>query len=203
MKIICIGRNYLAHINELHNKVPQNPVIFLKPDTAIPQKKMPFFIPKFTDDIHFEAELVIRINKNGKNISERFARKYFEEITIGIDFTARSLQNQLKQKGLPWELAKSFDGSAPIGEFIPVSELASLTEIDFRLEVNGTTRQTGNSRNMIYPIEKIISFVSGYFTLKKGDMIFTGTPEGVGAVHKGDKLEGYIGDKKLLMVHVR
>lgn len=203
MKIICVGRNYAEHARELNNQLNENPVIFMKPETALLEKRQPFFMPAFSNEIHHELELVIRINKVGKNIEERFAHKYFDEITAGIDFTARDLQQQLKSKGLPWELSKGFDGSGPIGEFIPVKEFESLKNIPFHLNVNGETMQRGNSADMIFSFEKIISYVSSFITLKKGDIIFTGTPAGVGKVKIGDKLEAFISDKKLLTVNIR
>lgn len=203
MKIICVGRNYADHAKELNNPVNKTPVIFLKPETALLQKRQPFFIPGFSNEIHHELELVLRINKVGKNIAERFAHKYFDEITVGIDFTARDLQQQLKSKGLPWELAKGFDGSAPVGEFISINELESLENINFYLNVNGQLKQQGNSADMIFNFSKIIAYVSGFITLKKGDFIFTGTPAGVGKVNAGDKLEAYIEQKKLLTVNIR
>lgn len=201
MKIICIGRNYQAHAKELNNDVPDEPVIFLKPDTArIPGKKV-FFLPDFSQDVHHELEVVLKISKNGKHISEKFAHKYIEEISLGIDFTARDLQNKLKSKGLPWELAKAFDASAPTGKFVPIANYPS--ELDFRLDVNGKTVQRGNTRDLIFSFAKIISFASSYFTLLKGDLIFTGTPAGVGPVHKGDKLEAFLFEEKLLDLDIR
>lgn len=203
MKIICIGRNYAAHVKELNMQQNEEPVIFMKPDTAIPQRGMPFFYPKFTQDVHHEVEIVLKINKVGKNIAEKFAHKYFDEITVGIDFTARDLQSGLKAKGLPWEIAKAFDGSAPVGTFLPKDALADLKSIDFFLRLNNQIRQHGNTSLMLFSFEKIISYVSTFFTLKKGDLIFTGTPEGVGAVKTGDTLECIIGNEKLLTVNVR
>jgi acylpyruvate hydrolase len=203
MKIICIGRNYALHIKELNNAVNENPVVFMKPETAVLQKRQPFSIPGFSDDIHHEIELVLKINKVGKNIAEKFAHKYFDEIGLGVDFTARDLQQQLKTKGLPWELAKAFDGSAPVGNFLDKSLLDMKNGIDFHLLVNNELKQKGNSKDMIFSFSRIISFVSAYITLKKGDLIFTGTPEGVGKVKIGDKLEGFIGDQKLITVQVR
>lgn len=203
MKIICVGRNYAEHAKELNNPLNESPVIFMKPETALLQKRQPFFIPSFSDEIHHELELVIRINKVGKNIAEKFAYKYFDDLTVGIDFTARDLQQQLKSKGLPWELAKGFDGSAPTGEFIPVKNFESLSNINFHLNLNGKTVQKGNSGDMISSFSRIISYVSGFITLKKGDFIFTGTPAGVSKVIIGDKLEAYIGEQKLLTVNVR
>ncbi len=203
MKIVCIGRNYAAHARELKNEVPGQPVIFLKPDTAVPQRRMPFFLPAHSRNVHYEVELVIRIERNGKNIAERFARKYYKDITVGIDFTARDLQDESKKKGLPWEPAKAFDGSAPVGTFIPIDTLDTVGGIDFRLLLNGAEVQHGNSRNMLFSFDRIIAYVSSFITLKEGDLVFTGTPEGVGPVADGDKLEAFIGNKKLLTVNVR
>lgn len=203
MKIICIGRNYALHVKELNNTINEDPVVFMKPETAILQKRQPFFLPRFSGEIHHEIELVLKINKTGKNIAEKFAHKYFNEIGLGIDFTARDLQQKLKAKGLPWELAKAFDGSAPVGGFIDKKLLDAESGIDFHLLVNGELRQKGNSRNMIFNFNKIISFVSSFITLKIGDLLFTGTPEGVGPVVNGDKLEGFIGSQKLLSVQIK
>jgi acylpyruvate hydrolase len=204
MKIICIGRNYADHIAELHNEVPTAPVIFMKPETALLQRNQPFFVPDFSQDIHHELELVLRVSKNGKHIEEKFAHTYFDAIGLGIDFTARDLQSELKKKGLPWELAKAFDGSAPIStSFKPAGEFADLANIDFHLEVNGEVRQRGNSSLMLHPFAKIISFVSQYITLKMGDLIFTGTPSGVAAVKAGDQLSGFLEGEKILDVAVR
>jgi len=204
MKIICIGRNYADHIAELHNEVPTAPVIFMKPETALLQRNQPFFVPDFSQDIHHELELVLRVSKNGKHIEEKFAHTYFDAIGLGIDFTARDLQSELKKKGLPWELAKAFDGSAPIAtNFKPVADFADLANIDFHLEVNGEVRQRGNSSLMLHPFAKIISFVSQYITLKMGDLIFTGTPSGVGPVKAGDQLNGFLEGEKILDVSVR
>ncbi|MEO5570841.1 MAG: fumarylacetoacetate hydrolase family protein [Bacteroidia bacterium] len=203
MKIICVGRNYTEHIKELNNAANETPVIFMKPDTALLQGRLPFFIPKFSNEIHHEVELVLKVNKNGKNIAERFAYKYFDEITVGIDFTARDMQQQLKSKGLPWELAKGFDGSGPVGQFIPVKEMESLKNINFHLNINGELKQKGNSSHMIFSFEKIISYISEFITLKNGDLIFTGTPAGVSRVNKGDKLEAFLEDTKLLTVNIK
>ncbi|GAA4371399.1 fumarylacetoacetate hydrolase family protein [Hymenobacter saemangeumensis] len=204
MKIICIGRNYADHIAELHNEVPTAPVIFLKPETALLQRNQPFFVPDFSTDIHHELELVLRVSKNGKHIEEKFAHTYFDAIGLGIDFTARDLQSELKKKGLPWELAKAFDGSAPISStFRPVADFADLANIDFHLEVNGEVRQRGNSSLMLHPFAKIISFVSQYITLKMGDLIFTGTPSGVAAVKAGDQLQGFLEGEQILDLAVR
>ncbi len=203
MKIICIGRNYAAHAAELNNPVNEEPVVFMKPETAQLLPRMPFFIPDFSADIHHEVELVVKINKTGKHIQEKFAANYYDEIGIGIDFTARDKQSYLKSKGLPWELAKAFDGSAPTGKFVHKNELPPVNQIDFRLEKNGITVQKGNSQNMIFSIDRIIAFVSTFITLKKGDLIFTGTPEGVGPVKPEDILDSFIGDEKLLTVKVK
>lgn len=203
MKIICVGRNYSEHAKELNNPVNEQPVIFLKPETAQLQRRQPFFLPDFSNEIHHEAEIVVKICKLGKNISEKFAHKYYDEISIGIDFTARDLQSSQKAKGLPWEIAKAFDSSAPVGTFMPKSEFESVQTIPFSLHKNGSTVQSGNTSDMIFSIDYVISYVSQFFTLKKGDLIFTGTPKGVGPVAKGDTLEGFIGEKQLLTVKVR
>ncbi|MBK8874756.1 MAG: fumarylacetoacetate hydrolase family protein [Bacteroidetes bacterium] len=203
MKIICVGRNYAEHAKELNNPVNEQPVIFLEPETAQNQQRQPFFLPDFSADIHYETEIVVKICKLGKNIQEKFAHKYYEEIGIGIDFTARDLQASLKAKGLPWELAKGFDGSAPVGKFVDKSSFEDVQQIDFSLKKNGQLVQSGNTSDMIFKIDTIIAFVSQYFTLKKGDLIFTGTPKGVGPVVKGDLLEAFIGEMHLLTVKVR
>jgi len=198
MKIICIGRNYVAHAKELDNEIPDEPVIFLKPDSALLRNNDPFFIPGFSNEIHHEIELVVRICRLGKNIERRFAHRYYKELGLGIDFTARDLQDKLKAKGLPWEKAKAFDKAAALGNtFIPKENLG-LSAIKFRLDINGSTVQSGDSALMIFPIDEIIEQVSKYFTLKIGDLIFTGTPAGVGPVHIGDRLEGYLEGQKLL-----
>ncbi|MES2778471.1 MAG: fumarylacetoacetate hydrolase family protein [Bacteroidota bacterium] len=202
MKIFCIGRNYSDHAKELGNAVPENPVVFSKPDTALVKNGEPFYLPEFSNDVHHEVELVIRINKMGKKIQEKFARNYFSEIGLGIDFTARDMQQRLKEKGLPWELAKAFDGSAPIGEFMDVTNM-DLTNINFSLHKNGEVVQSGNTAQMIFSFETIVSFVSHYFTLKAGDLIYTGTPAGVSKVSIGDKLEGFIGDQRMLVCDVK
>jgi acylpyruvate hydrolase len=202
MKIFCVGRNYSDHAKELGNAVPENPVIFSKPDTALLRNGEPFYIPDFSNDVHHEVELVIKICKMGKKIEEKFARNYFSEIGLGIDFTARDKQTELKQKGLPWELAKGFDGSAPIGEFMNVADL-DLGNIQFSLTQNGQLVQEGNSAQMIFSFEQIVSFVSQYFTLKVGDLIYTGTPAGVGKVLIGDTLEGFMQGQKMLQCEVK
>ncbi len=202
MKILCVGRNYSEHAKELGNAVPENPVIFSKPDTALLKNGEPFYLPSFTNDVHHEIELVIKINKVGKKIQEKFARNYFSEIGLGIDFTARDKQNELKAKGLPWELAKAFDGSAPIGNFINIENI-DLKNIDFSLQKNGQIVQQGNTSQMIFSFEQIVSFISQYFTLKVGDLIYTGTPAGVGQVSIGDQLEGFIGNESMLTCEVK
>lgn len=202
MKIICVGRNYSEHIVELKNEAPTVPVIFLKPDTALLKNNAPFYLPDFSKEIHFETEILIKIDREGKNIEEKFAAKYYNEIGIGIDFTARDLQNDLKSKGLPWEIAKGFNGSAPVSDFINKSEIKDLNDLNFSLKINGETRQKGNTKDMIFKIDHIISYVSRFFTLKKGDIIFTGTPKGVGPVKEGDKLEAFIEGKKMLEVNI-
>ena len=203
MKIICIGRNYAKHIEELKNERPNEPVIFMKPDSAILLKQHPFVIPEFSNDIHHEIELIVKINKVGKYIDTKFAHKYYDEISVGIDFTARDLQNDLKAKGLPWEKAKSFDGSAVIGEFLPKSQFNSLENITFELTNNSKTVQKGNASYMLWKIDELISYVSQYFTLKIGDIIFTGTPEGVSAVKTEDVLEGFLEGHKLFSIQIK
>ncbi len=203
MKIICVGRNYSDHARELKNEVPKEPVIFIKPETAIIPKRNPFFIPDFTSDVHYEAELVVRINKLGKNIQAKFAPKYYNEVTVGIDFTARDVQKNLKEKGLPWEKAKAFDGSAAVGKFISIAELQFPENINFRLELNGEQRQDGHSSDMLFGVDQLIEHISSYFTLKIGDLIFTGTPAGVGKVEKDDRLELYLEDNKVLSLNVK
>jgi len=203
MKIIAIGRNYAEHAKELNNPVPTVPVIFMKPDTALLKDNKPFYHPEFSQDVHHEIELVLKVCKEGKHVSEKFAGNYFDEIGLGIDFTARDIQNKHKEKGLPWELAKSFDSSAPISTFIPKADFENLYNIDFKLDINGDTRQFGNTKDLIFSFERIIAFVSQYITLKKGDLIFTGTPEGVSKVSVGDHLEGYLRGNKLLDFYVK
>lgn len=203
MKIICIGRNYGEHAKELNHDVPEEPVVFMKPKSAVLFPGKPLYYPEFSDDIHYECELVIRICKNGKYVQEKFANKYYDAITVGLDFTARDLQQKQKAKGLPWEIAKAFDGSAAIGDFIPITKEMDIKNIDFQLKVNDKIAQTGNSADMIFTVDKIIEYVSGFFTLNIGDVIFTGTPAGVGPINVYDKLEGYIGGQKLLHVDIR
>ncbi|MEX0883151.1 MAG: fumarylacetoacetate hydrolase family protein [Cyclobacteriaceae bacterium] len=203
MKIIAIGRNYVAHIEELQNERPESPVVFLKPDTALLKNNEPFYYPEFSSDIHHELELVLRINKEGKYIQKQFAHKYYDEIGVGIDFTARDLQQKCKEMGLPWEIAKAFNGSAPIGTFLPKAHFKNLKNINFYLDINGIRRQTGHTSLMLFDFDVIIEYVSQFFTLKTGDLIFTGTPEGVGPVKIGDRLEAFIEDQKLLDFEVR
>ena len=204
MKIICIGRNYAKHAKELGNTVPTEPVYFMKPDSALLPKKTPFFYPNFTKDHHYEVELVIKICKLGKNISEKFAETYYNEIGLGIDFTARDIQLECKAKGLPWEKAKAFDYSAPISrELIQKSEFKNLNDITFSLEKNGELVQKGNSSDMLFDFDHLICYLSQFMTLKIGDLIFTGTPAGVGPVKIGDQLIGYIGDRKMLDLNIK
>jgi len=204
MKIICIGRNYSEHIAELNNEKPVDPVIFMKPETAVLLKKQPFFIPEFSNDIHYEVELLVRINKVGKHIQEKFAHKYYQEIGLGIDFTARDLQQKLKEKGLPWEKAKGFDGSAVVGEkWIDKNSIENLNNINFSLLKNDVAVQTGNTQDMMWKIDGIISYVSQFFTLKIGDIIFTGTPKGVGKVETNDKLTGFIEEEQIFSIQVK
>ncbi|MFV8325512.1 fumarylacetoacetate hydrolase family protein [Flavobacterium sp. ZS1P14] len=203
MKIVCIGRNYASHIEELHNERPTEPVVFMKPDSAVLLKQHPFVIPEFSEDVHHEIEIIVKINKVGKYIEPKFAHKYYDEISVGIDFTARDLQNKLKAKGLPWEKAKAFDGSAVIGEFLPKNQFSSLENITFELTNNNKTVQIGNSNRMLWKIDELISYVSQFFTLKIGDIIFTGTPEGVAAVKPDDVLEGFLEGQQLFRIQVK
>lgn len=202
MKIICIGRNYAKHIEELENEKPENPVIFLKPDSAILPKKNPFFIPPFSSNVHYEVEVLVKINKVGKFIDKKFAHKYYDEIGLGIDFTARDIQAKCKEKGLPWEKAKAFDGSAIIGEFYTKEEF-DLENLQFQLYKNDELVQDGNTASMLWKIDELIAYVSQYFTLKKGDIIFTGTPSGVGKVQENDVLRGILKDKKSFSIRVK
>lgn len=203
MKIICIGRNYAAHARELNNEIPEDPVFFMKPDTSLLRNNSPFYYPDFSQDLHHEVEIVLKISRLGKNISRKFAHRYFDEIGIGIDFTARDLQNECKKKGLPWEIAKAFEHSAPLGKFLPKSSFADLNGISLRLDVNGKTVQRSTSANMLFPFDRIIEYVSRFFPLKMGDLIYTGTPEGVGPVHPGDHLQAYLNDQLLLDFKVK
>ena len=203
MKIICIGRNYASHIAELQNERPDEPVIFMKPDSAVVLKQHPFVIPEFSQDVHHEIELVVKINKVGKYIDTKFAHKYYDEITVGIDFTARDVQQKLKDKGLPWEKAKAFDGSAVVGDFINKNDLRSADNVMFKLTNNEVVVQEGESQHMLWNIDEIIAYVSQYFTLKIGDLIFTGTPQGVASVKSDDLLEGFLEDRQLFRIQVK
>ena len=203
MKIICIGRNYAEHAKEMKSEVPTEPVFFMKPDTALLKDNEDFYYPEHTKDLHHEVEIVIKISKAGKHIEEKFAHKYYEEIGIGIDFTARDVQAKCKEKGLPWEKAKAFDGSAPIGKFVNKSTFADLNNINFHLDVNGQLRQQGNTKDLIFSIDKVIAYVSKFVTLKTGDLIYTGTPEGVAAVNIGDELTCFIEGQNLLSFDVK
>ncbi len=203
MKIICIGRNYAEHAKEMNSPVPTEPIFFLKPDTAIIRDNQPFYYPDFSKEIHHEVELVIKINKVGKNIDAQFAHKYYDEIGIGIDFTARDIQANCKEKGLPWEKAKAFDGSAPIGKFIDKKKIVDQNNIHFKLLLNGNSVQEGNTKDLLFTFDTLIAYVSRFFTLKTGDLIYTGTPEGVGPVAIGDKLEASIENETLLSFEIK
>lgn len=198
MKIICIGRNYVAHARELNNEVPEKPVFFMKPDSALVTSNRPFFYPDFSEDVHHELEVVIRINRLGRSIEEQHARRYFDEIGLGVDFTARDLQGEMKKKGLPWEIAKGFDYSAPVSDLFPVSKFKDIHNLSFQLKLNGRVVQDGNTSLMIFSFEKIITYVSRFMTLKTGDLIFTGTPAGVGPVAINDRLEAFLEGEKLM-----
>ena len=204
MKIIAVGMNYANHNKEMHHSLLlSEPVIFMKSDSALLKDGKPFFIPDFSSEIHYETEVVVKINKLGKNIAEQFAHRYYDEITIGIDFTARDLQSELRKKGLPWEICKGFDQSAVIGDFVPLSEYGNIQNLDFHLDIDGKTVQQGNTSEMTFTVDKIISYVSRFFTLKIGDLIYTGTPAGVGPVKIGNNLQGFLGNSKLLDFFVR
>ena len=204
MKIICIGRNYAKHAEELNNPIPQEPVVFLKPDTAVLLKKHPFFIPEHSNNVHHEIELVVKINRLGKHIETRFAHKYYNEIALGIDFTARDVQDDCKKKGLPWEKAKAFDGSAAVSNFFSLESLKKeINNIDFYLDINSKKVQEGNTKQMLFSVDQLISHVSKYFTLKTGDLIFTGTPAGVGPVQREDLLELYLEGKRIFYFNVK
>lgn len=204
MKIFAIGLNYASHNKEMKRTfVSEEPVLFMKPDTALLKDGKPFLLPDFSDEMHYETEIVVKVNRLGKTIAERFAHRYYDEITVGIDFTARDLQRKQKELGLPWEIAKSFDNSAAIGEFISKSEFEDIQNINFHLDINESTVQQGNTKDMIYSVDRIISYISRFFTLKIGDLIFTGTPAGIGAVNINDHLQGYIEDRKLLDFNVK
>lgn len=198
MKIICIGLNYRRHAQEMGWKLPSEPVVFLKPDSSLLKNNKPFFLPDFSDNIHYEVEVVIKISKLGKSISAKFAPRYFNEVTVGIDITARDIQSRQSAAGYPWELSKCFDGAAPVGTFLPVSRFSDMSNLDFRLEINEKVVQHSNTSDMIFSINEIIEYVSRYFTLKTGDLIFTGTPSGVGQLKRNDKLVAYLGEQPLL-----
>jgi 2-keto-4-pentenoate hydratase/2-oxohepta-3-ene-1,7-dioic acid hydratase in catechol pathway len=203
MKIICIGRNYTDHIEELANERPEDPVVFLKPDTSLVLKNQPFFIPPFSNDVHYEVEVLVRINRIGKHIQQKFAHKYYDAIGLGIDFTARDLQAKLKSKGLPWEKAKAFDGAAVVGDWVNKSELPHVDELQFEMTKNGTIVQQSSSALMLWKVDELIAYVSQFFTLKIGDIIFTGTPAGVGPVAENDVLEGSLEDRQLFSIKVK
>lgn len=203
MKLICIGRNYTDHISELNNERPEEPVVFIKPDSAIVLKQHPFVIPEFSNEVHHEVEVIVKICKVGKHISQKFAHKYYNEISLGVDFTARDLQTKLKEKGLPWEKAKGFDGSAIIGNFLPKNSFSSLENINFELRNKGEIVQQGNTNLMLWKIDELIAYVSQYFTLKTGDILFTGTPKGVAPVQDGDVLEGFLEGNQVFKVQVK
>lgn len=203
MKLICIGRNYAAHIDELNNERPSEPVVFIKPDSAILPKEQDFYIPEFSNDVHYEVEILVKIKKVGKHIAEQFAHKYYDEVSLGIDFTARDLQSSLKEKGLPWEKAKGFDGAAVVGKWIDKEKYENLNRLGFSLLKNGEIVQNGDTSLMLWKINELISYVSTYFTLKKGDILFTGTPAGVGKVVANDYLQGRIEDEQIFAINVR
>ncbi|MDR3651971.1 MAG: fumarylacetoacetate hydrolase family protein [Paludibacter sp.] len=203
MKIFAIGQNYVEHNKELNSKNPTEPVVFMKPDTALLKNNKPFFIPDFTQELHYETELIVRFNRLGKNIDSKFSQRYFAEIGLGVDFTARDLQRQLKAEGKPWEISKAFDNSAVIGNFMALSEIDDIQNISFRLDLNGKTVQSGNSSDMIFPINELVAYISRFFTIKIGDILFTGTPVGVGKVAIGDRLEGYIFEKKMFDFYIK
>ncbi|HEX2935136.1 MAG TPA: fumarylacetoacetate hydrolase family protein [Bacteroidales bacterium] len=203
MKIFAIGRNYIDHAKELNNPLPAEPMFFLKPDTALVRNNNPFFYPEFSKEIHYEVEIVLKFNKVGKNIDERFAYRYYNEIGLGIDFTARDIQRKCQEKGTPWEIAKAFDNSAPISRFVPKTSFTDLKNIQFRLDINGNTVQNGNTNDMIFHFDRLVSHVSNYMTIRIGDLMFTGTPAGVGPVKIGDRLQGYIGDELMLDFYIR
>lgn len=203
MKIICIGRNYADHAKELNNDIPEEPLFFMKPDTALLQEGNPFYIPEFTNEVHHELEIVLKISKVGKHIEEKFAHKYYQQIGLGIDFTARDVQRVCKEKGLPWEKAKAFDGSAPLGQFVDKEKLGDLSKLSFRLEKNGEPVQQGDTSLMLFPFDQLIAHISKYVTLKTGDLIYTGTPAGVGQVQIGDVLVGYLGNEKMIEVPIK
>jgi len=202
MKIICVGKNYLKHIDELNSSKEDAPVIFLKPDTSIIQKNQPFFMPEFSNEIHYEIEIILKFNRLGKHIESKFSNKYFNQISLGVDFTARDFQNKFKERGLPWDISKGFDNSALIGDWKSIKNY-DLNNINFRLEKNGKIVQQSNSKNMIWKIDELIAYASRYFTIKIGDIMFTGTPEGVGVVSQDDVLEGFLGNEKVFSVKIK
>lgn len=210
MKIVCVGMNYRKHVAELNNTIPEEPVLFIKPDSALafaPATKgsanKPFFLPDFSGEIHYETELVIKINKLGKNIAAKFAHRYYDEVTVGMDLTARDLQQKLRKAGMPWEICKGFDGSAQIGDFVKLEELGAVQELDLRLDINGKTVQSGCTADMIFTVDTVIEYASKFFTLKTGDLIYTGTPVGVGPLFRDDHLEAYLAGKKLLDLRIK
>jgi acylpyruvate hydrolase len=203
MKIFCVGRNYADHAKELKNDLPTAPVIFMKPDTALLRENAAFYYPDFSKDIHHEVELVVKIDKEGKNIQEKFSSKYYNEIGVGIDFTARDLQNELKSKGLPWEISKAFNGSAAVSSFVNKSDLKELQNLKISLSINSEIKQSGNTKDMIFSIDTVIAYISQFFTLKKGDLIYTGTPAGVGSIKIGDKIKCFLEDNKMLDCEVK
>jgi 2-keto-4-pentenoate hydratase/2-oxohepta-3-ene-1,7-dioic acid hydratase in catechol pathway len=203
MKIICVGRNYAAHIAELNNERPTDPVIFIKPDSAVLPKEQDFYIPEFSQDVHYEVEVLVKIKKVGKHIDQRFAHKYYDEVGLGIDFTARDLQAKLKAKGLPWEKAKGFDGAAVIGKWVSKDRFAHMQQIPFMLKKNGETVQDGNTSHMLWGVDELVSYVSTFFMLKKGDVIFTGTPAGVGPIVNGDTLTGFLDEEEMFTINIK
>ena len=203
MKIFCVGRNYAAHAEELGNEVPEEPIIFMKPKSALLQSHTPFYYPEFTNELHYECELVLRISKNGKYIQDRFANKYYDAVTVGIDFTARDVQNELKSKGLPWEKAKAWDNSAVIGKWVPLQNLKNKKEIDFSLLKNKEVVQKGNSTQMIHNFDRLVSYISNYFSVNIGDLVFTGTPQGVGECVVGDELEGMLDAEQMFTLEIK
>lgn len=203
MKIICVGRNYAAHAKELNNAVEEEPVIFLKPDTSLLSNNQDFYLPDFSTDIHYETEVVVKINKPGKHIDEKFAHRYYDSVSVGVDFTARDLQAMLKSKGLPWERAKAFDGSAVIGSFLPLADVGNISDLNFSMSLNGQKVQSANTSEMVFSVDNVIAFVSRFITLKTGDLIYTGTPLGVGKVSVGDHLIGYLGENELFNFKVK
>lgn len=203
MKILAIGQNYVEHNKELNSKHPDQPVVFMKADTSALRNNKPFYVPDFSQEIHYETELLVKINRIGKNIAPRFAHRYYSEIGLGVDFTARDLQRKLKAEGKPWEIAKAFDNSAVIGNFVPLESVGNIQDIHFRLDLNGQTVQNGHTADMIFPVDELIAYISRFFTLKIGDIIFTGTPAGVGTVKPGDRMQGYIHEQAMFDFQVK